>query len=302
MSENYSKADLRCIAESLIDELRECDDGTDITTWQLMESAGYEMDDFSNMDLFEVHDALFIVARANHIKLDMSAHEKMVQGVPYSLDYIVRNKKAQIKCPYCGSKSTARIIYGFPVFDEKMAKKIDEGKLSIGGCCVNTAHVNGKTVFLNPRRVCNNCKEKFGTPSLIINRDDNTAEYYRDLVTGIEYSENGHLEGDTNYTLKRNDKGAAVTVEGFSFEKGPISVKKQITAGRWYRISNRLYSGMYLHEWKKKYIDPDVCVSDGTEWSLKIKLTGGRERNYHGENVYPPYWTEMRKMFKGLAR
>ena len=46
MSENYSKADLRHIAENLIKNLRECEDGTDITTWQLVKAAGYDMDEF----------------------------------------------------------------------------------------------------------------------------------------------------------------------------------------------------------------------------------------------------------------
>ena len=46
MSENYSKADLRHIAESLIEDLRECEDGTDITSWQLVKAVGYDMDEF----------------------------------------------------------------------------------------------------------------------------------------------------------------------------------------------------------------------------------------------------------------
>ena len=36
MSEKYSKTNLRHIAENLIEDLRECEDGTDITTWQLV--------------------------------------------------------------------------------------------------------------------------------------------------------------------------------------------------------------------------------------------------------------------------
>ena len=56
---------------------------------------------------------------------------------------------------------------------------------------------------------------------------------------------------------------------------------------------------MYLHEWKKSYVDQDVL--DGTQWSLEIKLTGGRKRTYTGSNDYPPYWNELLKVFKPFA-
>lgn len=39
------------------------------------------------------------------------------------------------KCPKCGSKSIAKILYGLPAFNDELQKKIDEGKISIGGCC-----------------------------------------------------------------------------------------------------------------------------------------------------------------------
>ncbi len=107
MSENYPKADLRHIAENQIEDLRECEDGTDITTWQLVKTAGYDMDEFDTFDLLEIHDALFRAAKTNHIILDMSAHDGKVEGLPFNLDFIVLNKKAQIKCPHCGSNNTA---------------------------------------------------------------------------------------------------------------------------------------------------------------------------------------------------
>ena len=61
-------------------------------------------------DLFDLHDALFKAARANHITLDMSEHKDKVEGLPFNLTFVVRNKKAQIKCPRCGSQNTARYV------------------------------------------------------------------------------------------------------------------------------------------------------------------------------------------------
>lgn len=75
---------------------------------------------------------------------------------------------------------------------------------------------------------------------------------------------------------------------------------KQITQGKWMKIVNKLYCEMYLHEWKKEYVDP--CVLDGTQWSLDISLTNKRVRHYHGSNDYPPYWNELKKIFREFAK
>ena len=56
MSEKYSKADLRHIAEDMIEDLRECEDGTVTTTGRLARDYGY--DDMETFDLFDLHDAL----------------------------------------------------------------------------------------------------------------------------------------------------------------------------------------------------------------------------------------------------
>ena len=41
------------------------------------------------------------------------------------------------KCPACGSTKVASILYGFPAYDEKMQKDLKDGKIVLGGCCVN---------------------------------------------------------------------------------------------------------------------------------------------------------------------
>ena len=80
MSEKYSKADLRHITEDMIEDLRECEDGTITTTGRLARDYGYN--DMETFDLFDLHDALFRAAKANKITLDMSEHEGKVEGLP----------------------------------------------------------------------------------------------------------------------------------------------------------------------------------------------------------------------------
>lgn len=299
MSENYSKADLRHIAEGLIDDLRECEDGTDITTWQLLKSAGFDMDEFETFDLFGIHDALFRAAKANYITLDMSAHEGKVEGFPFNLNFIVHNKKAQIKCPYCASKNTARYIYGYPLCDEKMQRKLNDGKWVLGGCCINAVEINGEQVDVMPMRHCNDCKKDFASAPILITPKMKLAEDYRDIVTSIHFSVGEYFGETTDITITRNDKGAIVKVKKYPYgEAWPED--KQITTGKWNGIVNMLYSRIYLHEWKKSFVDPYVL--DGIQWVLDIKLTDRRERHYHGSNNYPPYWVELKKIFRQFSK
>lgn len=299
MSENYSKADLRHIAEGLIEDLRECEDGTDITSGQLIKSAGYDMDEFDTFDLIDIHDALFRAAKANHIMLDMSAHEGKVEGLPFNLDFIVHNQKAQIKCPRCGSTSTARYIYGYPLFDEEMQKKLADGKWVLGGCCISSVEINGMEVSTQPHRKCNDCKKDFATEPILFTPKKDLAEDYRDIVTYIKFSVGGYFGGYTEITIKKNKDGALVTSQKtLDFEHIPDP--KQISLMKWQKIVNKLYGEMYLHEWKKEYVDYGAL--DGTQWSLDIHLTNRRVRHYYGSNDYPPYWKELKKIFSEFVK
>lgn len=293
MNEKYSKEDLLYIAEELVEELRECKNGTVMTTATLARDYGYERMDDS--DLFELDRALRREARANRITLDIAEHNGKEEGLPFNLPFVVKNKKAQIKCPFCGSKDTARYLYGMPVFDEKMIKKLDDGILVLGGCCVYSYEINGKSVSSMPSRRCNKCKRDFGTAPLLIAPKTQTAEDYRCVVKSIYFSLDCFFQGRVNVTITRNDKGANVKVNKFPADP-EIQPDKQITIDKWNRILDKLYIQMYLHEWKKKYVNPNVM--DGTQWELKIKMTGRRERNYYGSNDYPPYWTELKNIFR----
>ena len=301
MRKKFSKADLRHIAEGLIEDLRECEDGTVTTTWRLLKAQGYEEREFEDWDLFDIHDALFNAARANKITLDMSVHDNRCEGLLYNLDFVVRNKKAQIKCPYCGSRDTARYVYGNPAFTEEMREKLDSGKWALGGCCIRTLDLNGKRVDIMPARKCNKCRKDFGKAPVLISPKSGIAEDYRDIVMAIKFSVGGYFGGFTEVKISKNDKGAWVSVRETIPAKRPedIPQDRQITPARWEKIVNTLYGQMYLHEWKKSYVDQDVL--DGTQWSLEIKLTGGRKRTYTGSNDYPTYWNELLKMFKPFA-
>ena len=95
MNRIRSEEEIRHIVNDLIEELRKCEDGTDITTCQLIKLTGYDLDGFDDSDLFSIHFALFEAAEADHITLDMSAHRDKLEGLPFNLDFIVHNQNAK---------------------------------------------------------------------------------------------------------------------------------------------------------------------------------------------------------------
>ncbi len=79
-----------------------------------------------------------------------------------------------------------------------------------------------------------------------------------------------------------------------------ISDDIQITTDKWNQIVDTLYDKLYLHEWKKRYVD--LSILDGTQWSLDISLSNRRSRHFHGSNAYPPYWNELKKVFTQFTK
>lgn len=40
------------------------------------------------------------------------------------------------KCPACGASPVASILWGEPAFTPELEKKMEEGRVSLGGCCI----------------------------------------------------------------------------------------------------------------------------------------------------------------------
>jgi hypothetical protein len=55
-------------------------------------------------------------------------------------------------CPRCGSRSIARILYGYPAWSEELDRKLSGGELRLGGCVVHACQ---------PALVCNRCGCEF---------------------------------------------------------------------------------------------------------------------------------------------
>lgn len=70
------------------------------------------------------------------------------------------------RCPECGSSNVAEILWGLPSFTDELQKELAEGKVVLGGCCVD---------YDDPEYECNDCMHRFGR-----------SEFAEDLVEIME--------------------------------------------------------------------------------------------------------------------
>lgn len=184
-----------------------------------------------------------------------------------------------MKCPKCGSKNVAKIQYGMPIFSEKLKSEIESRKVFLGGCCVTGT---------DPKYHCNDCGKEFGTPPDLICHGLPQLE-----IGYIRFSDGGFLGDRQEITLEKNENRAVFTVFGW----GRIEKHSgQISLEEWDKILDKLFCRLYVHEWEKEYIDPNVL--DGEQWELQFKTIHGVELNYYGSNAFPPMWKELKNIFK----
>lgn len=63
----------------------------------------------------------------------------------------------------------------------------------------------------------------------------------------------------------------------------------------WDALMRTLFDRLFVHEWKKSYVNP--CVLDGTQWGLTLVFPDGKEWEIHGSNAYPPLWDAFYRRF-----
>ena len=87
------------------------------------------------------------------VELDQSKHDGNEEGLPCNLDFVIRYGDSMTRCPKCGGRKIAPILYGMPVFDEEMERRINNQELYLGGCCVSDS---------DPLFHCFECGKDFG--------------------------------------------------------------------------------------------------------------------------------------------
>lgn len=189
-----------------------------------------------------------------------------------------------IKCPKCGSRRVAPILYGMPAYSEEMEQQLKEEKLYLGGCCISG---------MEPTYHCFQCKKDVGAPPILLSKRGE--EDYRNIVTSVRFSDGGFFGGYPEVLAIKGKEGITLDVRP-GFREPEAYFQRMMTEQEWNKLMDRLFTKLFLHEWKKNYVDPDIL--DGEQWELELKLTGGRVRNYGGSNAFPPYWAELKTTFR----
>ena len=103
--------------------------------------------------------------------------------------------------------------------------------------------------------------------------------------------------GYEEVTLRHPDGPVEVLVKpSIIYDEGKQATYRLGTEEEWQHVIRALFDELYLHEWKKRYVDPEVL--DGTQWELTLKLTGGRKREYYGSNLFPYRWADLVAVFE----
>ena len=103
----------------------------------------------ADFDEDEVSDLVHFVRRwINNPKINVlnvagpraSEFPEIFKLVFYTLKQVFirySSERKPSKCPNCGGKKVASILWGMPAYSEELQRDIAEGKIIIGGCCVS---------------------------------------------------------------------------------------------------------------------------------------------------------------------
>lgn len=289
-----TKDEIRFIVQDVIDELRNLPDGYETTSGRLLFSIGHDLSDMPESELLEYHQQLFKMAEVNHIVLDISKHYGLFQGLPWNLDFVVRNSKAQVICPKCGSKSTARIIYGLPELSEELIKEINRKKIRLGGCNILNGKLrDGTIVSLSPKYYCNECGKSFGKPPYIETND--YVEYIPDIVKSVRFKYSSWMRPKEHYNVLLEYDGKEVSVN----VNGGNKIDNAISQQEWFQVLNRLYYRFYIQDWDSNYGEP---AEDGVEWEFEVVLQADRKMTYSGYMDFPSCKEEFKDLFDGFRK
>ena len=90
----YTEKELKKITEKLVRELKTLPDGTEMTTCRLIELAGMDTDSFDVGELMDPSQSISIGARKQGIYLDWSRSIKMLEKLPFVLEFTVVSQVA----------------------------------------------------------------------------------------------------------------------------------------------------------------------------------------------------------------
>lgn len=277
----------REIVKSLLEDLRDLPDGTRITMEELLADSLYSEHEFDDEAKACLRSGLYSSAR----------QEKIILDEPDDSSFIVHNGDAKYICPYCGSKNTAHIMFGLPDFTPALVRRLDEGRLRLGGCVPS---------FALGDRYCNQCgKEFFTSSSGKLVRKNGTEENRPEPKPEFMKPENIERAESLSFTFSvinrmtvvyqishTPDAAIAVRRRGpyLSPENGETE-ERVISETAWYDLIHLLYDDFKFHEWDPELINDSI--PDGIEWEVAVHFPGSKIQLRRGRNTHPSCWSDL---------
>ena len=90
----FTEQEMDQITGKLVEELKRLPNGTEITTCGLIKQAGMDTDAFDVGELMDISQIISIKARAQGIFLDWTKSFRMLEKLPFVLEFTVVNQVA----------------------------------------------------------------------------------------------------------------------------------------------------------------------------------------------------------------
>ena len=285
---NAAEKDIdREIVPGLVEDLRDLPDGTRITLDELIAESFFADEAFDDEAMAYLCKRLYSSAEKEKIILENSDGSS----------FIVHNGAAKFICPYCGSKNTAHIMYGLPDFSPELVRRLDEGRLRLGGCVLS---------FASGDRYCNHCGREFFTFSSGNMAQKNGPEKMRSgPEPGADKPEDPEQAESLTFTFSIIDR---MTVEyqlrhiteaaiGTCL-RGPYlapangkTEERMISEADWYDLIRQLYDRFKFHEWDPEYVNDRI--PKGIEWSVTVQFPNNKIQQRSGRNAHPACWADF---------
>ena len=176
-------------------------------------------------------------------------------------------KRKPRKCPECGHRPLANIMYGMPLMDKALEENLEKGLVTLGGCC---------DAGLGPEWKCSSCDKEFYK----IHKHD----------TFIRFRLDQYMSGFTEFIYD----GYHSSIElGFGYFQ-PIKIERESVA----KLMDLLLE-VDVFSWDKEYMNHNIL--DGMGWELEVNIDGKYIKS-SGINSYPNGFDEIRDAVEKLIR
>lgn len=218
------------------------------------------------------------------------------------------------KCPVCGSTTRiGKILYGLPDGSEELMRRCENEEVFLGGCMILPGY---------PRFHCFECDSNIGKSPILLTKSG--GEDFLRITTAIRFRDDGRptlifekKEGKT--VLEAWVRSEAAEESGESAEESgeavltfhevlrslneptrdpreSLSYTREMTEEEWKELLDKLYTELYLHEWR--FIFLKSRFPEGERWELETEFTKDRRLKRVGVGIFPPYWEELMAVLK----